>query len=228
MLLQLKALFVLLVQFSRPSDRYGVEARAAHIALPIITGKFIEICANDAGRRLQREPVAVPLFVSPNKVPSSFIKWDAGRNAANKTSGDDVPLVLLHGFDSSCLEFRRLGPLLADLCNRDVYAPDVLGWGYGDYTEVLNFSPNAKMSHLKCFIEQVLKRPCILVGASLGGAIAINLAAEVCPELVRKVVLINAQVTNRRWNRYIHLFQSCQRRPQMFYKCHSHTLQYIK
>ena len=32
------------------------------------------------------------------------------------------------------------------------------------------------------------------VGASLGGAIAINLATDVCPELVDKVVLLDGQV----------------------------------
>ena len=47
---------------------------------------------------------------------------------------------------------------------------------------------------MKAFLEQVVRRPCILVGASLGGAMAINLASEVCPELVDKVVLIDAQV----------------------------------
>ena len=35
--------------------------------------------------------------------------------------------VLLHGFDSSCLEFRRLHPLLSQL--GDVYAVDLAGWG---------------------------------------------------------------------------------------------------
>lgn len=47
---------------------------------------------------------------------------------------------------------------------------------------------------MKAFLEQVVRRPCILVGASLGGAMAINLASEVCPELVDRVVLIDAQV----------------------------------
>ena len=37
-------------------------------------------------------------------------------------------------------------------------------------------------------------QPCILVGASLGGAVAINLATEICPELVKKLILIDAQV----------------------------------
>ena len=37
-------------------------------------------------------------------------------------------IVMVHGFDSSCLEFRRLFPLLEE--NFAVYAVDVLGWGF--------------------------------------------------------------------------------------------------
>ena len=57
-----------------------------------------------------------------------------------------------------------------------------------------DFSPSAKLLHMRAFLAQVVRRPCILVGTSLGGAIAINLAAEVCPEQVERVVLIDAQV----------------------------------
>jgi hypothetical protein len=38
-----------------------------------------------------------------------------------------APILLVHGFDSSSLEFRRLAPLLCS--ERDVYAVDILGWG---------------------------------------------------------------------------------------------------
>lgn len=100
------------------------------------------------------------------------------------------PIVLIHGFDSSCLEFRRLAPLLAQ--DRDVYAVDILGWGFNDHTNITDFSPAAKISHLKSFLNNVVKTPCVLVGASLGGAIAIITATE-SPTLVKKVVLIDAQ-----------------------------------
>lgn len=73
--------------------------------------------------------------------------------------------VLLHGFDSSCLEFRQLAPMLAE--TGDVYAPDILGWGFSNCNAVSSFSPDAKIEHLKCFLAQVVKKPCVLIGASL-------------------------------------------------------------
>ena len=100
------------------------------------------------------------------------------------------PLVLLHGFDSSALEYRRLAPLLAE--NRDVFVPDILGWGFSNHDAVQSFTPAAKMAHLKSFVRNVVKQPCVIVGASLGGALAITLAVE-SPELVSQVVLIDAQ-----------------------------------
>lgn len=110
----------------------------------------------------------------------------------SKSTGSIPPLVLLHGFDSSFLEFRRLARLLAK--NRDVYVPDILGWGFTDCSKVVDLSPKAKLEHMKCFLQQIVTEPCILVGASLGGAVAINLATEICPELVERLVLIDAQV----------------------------------
>jgi len=101
-----------------------------------------------------------------------------------------TPIVLLHGFDSSFLEFRRLSPLLS--LNHDVFVPDILGWGFIDHSNVQSFTPASKIEYLKCFIEQVVGKPCILVGASLGGALAITIAADY-PELVERVVLIDAQ-----------------------------------
>ena len=148
--------------------------------------------------------VPVPSFVSDQNVPSSFARFEAqsitsdvstGRVASiaagdeSKTKG--TPIVMLHGFDSSAIEYRRLAPLLTQ--QRDVYIPDILGWGFSDHTDVKSFTPAAKMAHLKSFITEIVGEPCIIVGASLGGAIAILLATE-SPELVEKVVLIDAQV----------------------------------
>jgi len=75
-----------------------------------------------------------------------------------------------------------------------VYVPDILGWGFTDCSNVKDLSPKAKLEHMECFLKQVVAKPCILVGASLGGAVAINLATEICPELVKKLILIDAQV----------------------------------
>jgi pimeloyl-ACP methyl ester carboxylesterase len=149
--------------------------------------------------------VSVPEFVSNQNVPTSFALFAASAASSDKVASriaiaptlalaeietEELPIVCLHGFDSSAIEYRRLAPLIAQ--KRDVYVPDVLGWGFSDCTNVLSYTPEAKMAHLKSFITNVVGKKCIIVGASLGGALAIILAAE-APELVEKVILIDAQ-----------------------------------
>eukprot|EP00600_Ochromonadales_sp_CCMP1393_P006670 CAMPEP_0174962104 /NCGR_PEP_ID=MMETSP0004_2-20121128/4604_1 /TAXON_ID=420556 /ORGANISM="Ochromonas sp., Strain CCMP1393" /LENGTH=406 /DNA_ID=CAMNT_0016210611 /DNA_START=30 /DNA_END=1250 /DNA_ORIENTATION=+ len=171
-----------------------------------------EKAALDMISKMQRANIVVPDYISKVPVASSYVRWEAN----TEIKGD--PVVLIHGFDSSALEFRRMSPLLTtgsvDNLNlgesgRDVYVVDVLGWGFGDCSEVMDVSPQAKMDHLRAFIEQVVlpdrekdnkkksedqgTSKVVLAGASLGGAIAINLATEICPELVSKLVLIDAQ-----------------------------------
>ena len=42
--------------------------------------------------------------------------------------GEGQPVLLLHGFDSSLLEFRRLAPLLAG--RYQLWIPDLFGFGF--------------------------------------------------------------------------------------------------
>ncbi|KAG2454922.1 hypothetical protein HYH02_000751 [Chlamydomonas schloesseri] len=109
----------------------------------------------------------------------------------------DAPVVvLLHGFDSSCMEFRRLYPKLA--ASAPTYALDLVGWGFTDYSlfkaepgRVIR--PEDKAAHLRAFLEaQCPGRRVVLVGASLGGAMALDFAVAY-PEVVDKLVLIDAQ-----------------------------------
>lgn len=116
----------------------------------------------------------------------------SGSSGKSKSSG--TPVIMLHGFDSSCLEFRRIAPLLAEKGVGDIYIPDILGWGFNPpVQEVKEYTPEAKIKHLVSFINIVGGgRPVHVVGASLGGGVALTLAAEY-PELVSKLILIDAQ-----------------------------------
>ena len=120
--------------------------------------------------------------------PLSFAK-KAATNVASSVK--QPPIVFIHGFDSSSVEFRRLAPLL-DSPTREVYCVDILGWGFSNVSNVNDFTPRAKVDHLESFLRQVIGRECILGGASLGGAVAINLCAQ-APDLVSKLILIDAQ-----------------------------------
>lgn len=142
--------------------------------------------------KIETVELRLPSEISDEPIPSTFVQYKA-----LKPKKKLPPLVLLHGFDSSCVEFRRLAPVLQEYA--DVYVPDVLGWGFSDTDRVKDFSPKAKLAHLEKFIREVVckggVKKCVLVGASLGGTMAINLAADVCPDLVSALVLIDAQGT---------------------------------
>ncbi|NJM48688.1 MAG: alpha/beta hydrolase [Alkalinema sp. RU_4_3] len=98
-------------------------------------------------------------------------------------------IVMLHGFDSSCLEFRRLVPELA--VDHRLWALDMLGFGFGDRPADLQVSPAKICEHLYAFWQSQVKEPMVLLGASMGGAAAIEFALS-HPEAVEKLVLLDS------------------------------------
>ncbi|PPS43935.1 alpha/beta fold hydrolase [Chroococcidiopsis sp. TS-821] len=99
------------------------------------------------------------------------------------------PILLLHGFDSSVLEFRRLLPILA--AQNKTWAVDLLGFGFTERIANLALSPSTIKTHLYCFWKTLIHQPVILVGASMGGAAAIDFTLNY-PEVVKKLVLIDS------------------------------------
>jgi pimeloyl-ACP methyl ester carboxylesterase len=105
--------------------------------------------------------------------------------------GEGPPLLLLHGFDSSHLEFRRLAPLLAP--QHRLFIPDLHGFGFCPRPEGARHSPAAVLEHLERVLEAVLQRSGAtqvgLIGASMGGAAAMELARR-RPEQVERLLLL--------------------------------------
>ena len=101
----------------------------------------------------------------------------------------DTPILLLHGFDSSLLEFRRLIPKLAT--SRQTWALDLFGFGLTERLADSQVSPETIKEHLYYFWKTAIAKPIILVGASMGGAAAIDFALTY-PEVVKKLILIGS------------------------------------
>ena len=145
------------------------------LRLPSRVGELTEDTSVAIAQEIKWANVELPFAT----VPSSYV-----------CVGEGEPLVLVHGFDSSLLEFRRLIPELAK--EFKVYALDLLGFGFCDRTATDRADPNAIKQHLKAFIEQVVGHsPVTLVGASMGGGASIDFVTSY-PEMVKKLVLIDA------------------------------------
>lgn len=145
--------------------------------LPIAAATLSELTSIDLAARVQLAAVKTPLIETP--IPTAYV---AAGDAASTP-----PLLLIHGFDSSLFEFRRLLPLLEPRA----WAVDLLGFGFSDRALTPNLSPSAIKLHLHSFWQQQIGRPVMLVGASMGGAAAIDFALTY-PEAVAGLVLIDA------------------------------------
>ncbi|MCX5931966.1 MAG: alpha/beta fold hydrolase [Cyanobacteria bacterium] len=108
--------------------------------------------------------------------------------------GEGEPLLLLHGFDSSLLEFRRLAPLLARRFR--LYIPDLYGFGFSPRPAAGRYNPSGVLEHLTAVLERIeaesSAKPSVtlgIIGASMGGSVAVELARR-CPERVNRLLLL--------------------------------------
>ena len=69
--------------------------------------------------------------------------------------GQGPPLLLLHGFDSSHLEYRRLAPLLSS--HHQLFIPDLFGFGFCPRPSNAAFNPGAVLTHLEVLLQHVLQ-----------------------------------------------------------------------
>ena len=99
-------------------------------------------------------------------------------------------LVLLHGFDSSLFEYRRLLPQL-EAQGVEAYALDLVGWGLTDPKQ--GVSIEAKRQQIEEFVRDVVRGPCVLAGASLGAAVVVDALRNGQVENVERVALIGPQ-----------------------------------
>ncbi|NJK36498.1 MAG: alpha/beta hydrolase [Oscillatoriales cyanobacterium RM2_1_1] len=132
-------------------------------------------------QKIQYVPILAPL--SPQPISTAMARQNSGK----------IPVLLLHGFDSSLLEFYRLFPcLVARLSeNYQIWSIDLLGFGFTERKPDLNYTPDTIKAHLYAFWKVLIQQPMILLGVSMGGATAIDFALTY-PEAVSQLILVNS------------------------------------
>ncbi|MCW6052222.1 alpha/beta hydrolase [Lyngbya sp. CCAP 1446/10] len=145
--------------------------------LPKSIAQLTESTSIALAQSIQQSAITTSLTAEP--ITTTYVHQGSG----------NTPILLIHGFDSSVFEYRRLLPLLAK--KNETWAIDLLGFGFTERVAGLPFSQKAIGSHLYYFWKTLISQPVILVGASMGGAAAIDFTLN-HPEAVKKLVLIDS------------------------------------
>ena len=122
--------------------------------------------------------------------------------------GSLAPTVLLHGLGASATPF---GPMMGRLQPhvRRLVAPDYPGHGFSGEAEGI-VTPTALFEAMTAALDALVAEPAVLVGNSLGGAVAMHYAMS-RPDRVRALVLLSpagARFTREEWDAFtasIHL-----------------------
>ena len=104
-------------------------------------------------------------------------------------TGKGETILLIHGFDSCFLEYRRLTPLLKK--KNKLIIPDLYGFGFSPRSSGNKYGFKYLMKHLNSVLNYFSKnKPIGVIGASMGGALALELARQ-NPKKVNKLLLLS-------------------------------------
>ncbi|MFO7030817.1 2-hydroxy-6-oxohepta-2,4-dienoate hydrolase [Limnospira fusiformis CCALA 023] len=152
--------------------------------LPPLAEPLTELTSISLAQAIIAHPVTLPAV--PQPILTTYVRQGNRQPLP--------PILLLHGFDSSVLEFRRLLPLLAN--STETWAVDLFGFGFTQRSPYLTVNPTHILAHLYAFWQSTINQPVILVGASMGGATAIDFTLN-HPQAVQSLVLIDSAGINK-------------------------------
>ncbi len=124
------------------------------------------------------------------------VKWWKIENITNNETydfpvvviGKGKPLLMLHGFDSSFLEFRRLVPFLKN--HHKIIIPDLYGFGFCPRPDNVEYGKESIVNHINNVISQLHCDSNIgVIGASMGGALAFEIARN-NPQDINQILLL--------------------------------------
>jgi len=126
--------------------------------------------------------------LSVTELKPSLLKLSDKLSVRFQKIGSGPPLLLLHTIRTQLEYFRSLAPLLA--ASRTVYALDLPGHGHSPIDPSANFDEPYFRQAVIRFIEELNLANITIVGESIGGALALTVAASL-PQRVKRVYAIN-------------------------------------
>ncbi|MFF4733733.1 alpha/beta fold hydrolase [Streptomyces mirabilis] len=118
---------------------------------------------------------------------SKSVETPYGRLHVRDTGGDDLPIVVMHGFPDDSRIYDRLVPLLSP---RRVVAIDFSGFGKSDRGPYVTLQPGQREAELSAVLAALGIDRCLLVGHDASGAVAVNFTLN-HRDAVDRLVLLN-------------------------------------
>jgi pimeloyl-ACP methyl ester carboxylesterase len=122
-------------------------------------------------------------------VPGAFLDID-GQRVHYVEAGSGEPVVLIHGWNGSTFSYRHVAPELAQAGYRAV-AVDLLGYGYSSRDPDADSSLTGQAALVSNVMARLGIERAAVVGHSMGGGVAMRLAA-LHPERVVRLVLVDS------------------------------------
>jgi pimeloyl-ACP methyl ester carboxylesterase len=138
-------------------------------------------------RQLRMQEECDQMLTSP-KPKTSLLRVSDTLGLRYEKTGDGPPLVLVHTIRTQLEYFRSLAPLLAK--SYTVYAIDLPGHGHSPIDPLARFDEPYFRQGVIGFIEKLDLTEVTLVGESIGGALALTVAAAI-PKRIERVFAIN-------------------------------------
>ncbi|KAK7268975.1 hypothetical protein RIF29_21687 [Crotalaria pallida] len=129
------------------------------------------------------------------KIKHKCLTWNwKGQYSINYFVSSDAdsnlpPLLLVHGFGASILHWRRNIKTLSQ--DYTVYAIDLLGFGASDKPPDFSYTMETWAQLILDFLDEVIRKPTVLIGNSVGSLACVIAAADSSQTLVRGIVLLN-------------------------------------
>ena len=120
----------------------------------------------------------------------NFLNYPIHTISANPdNSSKKIAVLLIHGFGASTDHWRFNIPALSS--KYEVHAIDLLGFGKSPKPNDVDYSGSLWKEQAVAYVKEVIQKPTVIVGNSLGGYAALAAAAEL-NELSAGVILLNA------------------------------------
>ncbi|MFC4438818.1 MULTISPECIES: alpha/beta fold hydrolase [Natrialbaceae] len=110
-------------------------------------------------------------------------------HAAGTRTGDEPPVVFLHGIPTWSYLWRDVVPTIAE--ERRTVAPDLLGYGNSAMADGFDRSIRAQEAMLESLLAELELETVSIVAHDIGGGVALRFAAH-NPDAVERLVLSNA------------------------------------